>query len=432
MPTNTYVALRTQTVAVATGAVTLDLTGISGYTDLVLVINGTIASPGNYTLRFNSDTGSNYSDTVLFGDGSTAGSNRRSSQTVGYIGNGSTVIGTTIAHIMNYSNATTFKTILSRSNVTDQRAESRIVLWRNTAAITSVTVFADGQNMSIGTTISLYGIKAVQVYTPSTIPSSLNVGDQILVPYTGSATTLSIPAGVNTMRIELAGACGGGETQPIGSYGGYVAGDYFIGGSALTMYAYVGGRGAQRADTNRAGGFNGGGSASLSPSGGAEYTSGSGGGATDIRVGGTALANRIFVAGGGGGGGENTYQNGGFGGYTEGNPGVGTSTPNPFSGARGLGGTQSAGGAGGAGATDGSPAGQAGSLGQGGNGAQGAYGASGGGGGGYYGGGGGGGANNGGAVGGGGGSSFLGSLTNTTFINGSNNNHGFALLTKVS
>jgi len=428
---NTYVALKTETVAVATPSITFDLTGITGYTDLVLVINGTIASPGNYALRFNSDTGSNYSDTVLFGNGSTPGSNRRSSQTLGYIGNGSTVIATNTAHIMNYSNTTTFKTILSRSNSTDQRVESRVVLWRNTNAITSVIVTADGQNMSIGTTLSLYGIASNAVYTPSTIPASLNIGDQIYVPYTGSATTLSIPAGVNTMRLELAGACGGGSDNPIGPFGGYVAGDYTIGGSALTMYAYVGGKGAQRADTNRAGGFNGGGSASLSPNGGAEYTSGSGGGATDIRVGGTALANRIFVAGGGGGGGgENTFQSGGFGAHPTGNPGAGEVTANPFSGTRGLGGTQSAGGAGGAGATDGSPAGQAGSLGQGGNGAQGLFGASGGGGGGYY--GGGGGANNGGAVGGGGGSSFLGSLTNTTVVNGTNPDHGFAVLTKLS
>jgi hypothetical protein len=156
---STYDKIEAQTLASATNSVTF--TSISGtYTDLVLIINGTMNSSGNYSLRFNSDTASNYSDTVLFGDGSSAGSNRRSSQTVGYIGVGGTTIGTTTAQIMNYSNATTYKTTLSRSNVTDQRTETRVVLWRSTAAITSVTVFTDAQNMSIGTTLTLYGIKA--------------------------------------------------------------------------------------------------------------------------------------------------------------------------------------------------------------------------------------------------------------------------------
>jgi hypothetical protein len=442
MPTNTYVELRKETVGTATSSVTLSLSGITGYSDLVLVCNAQSASGSAQNLLFqlNGDNGSGnlYSSTWMTGNGSSPGSSRLADRTTGLLDNsGYAPVGSgfnnIVAHFNSYSNSTTYKTVLSRAGSAATGTDLVASLWRNTAPITSIKLFFVSNNISVGSTFSLYGIKATQVYTPSTIPTSLSIGDQILVPYTGSATTLSIPAGINTMRIELAGACGGGSGNPIGPYGAYVAGDYTIGGSALTMYAYVGGKGAQRADTNRAGGFNGGGSASLSPNGGAEYTSGSGGGATDIRVGGTELANRIFVAGGGGGGGgDNTYQSGGYGGYTEGNPGSGETVPNPFSGARGLGGTQSAGGAGGAGASDGSPAGQAGSLGQGGNGAQGSYGASGGGGGGYYGGGGGGGANNGGSVGGGGGSSFLGSLTNTTFINGSNNNNGYALLTKLS
>jgi hypothetical protein len=441
MPTNTYVELKKEVVTGSpVTSVTFDLAGVSGYTDLVLVTSLKITSGGatNNRLSFNNDTGANYSNTILYGTGTTAGSYRSSNLTGGSIIDDvtSTEFSATIHHIMNYANTTTYKTTVGRSSPVGSSVQSNVGMWRNTNAITSITLTAGSSTFVVGSTLSLYGIKAVQVYTPSTIPASLNIGDQIRVPYTGSATTLSIPAGVNTMRLELAGACGGGdESNPIGPWGGYVAGDYTIGGSALTMYAYIGGKGAPRTDSNISGGFNGGGSAFGSPNGNIGYCQGSGGGGTDIRVGGTALANRIFVAGGGGGGTGSSYQGGAFGGYPDGakgGPTTANGAPNSFSGAGGLGGTQSAGGAGGLGATDGSPAGQAGSLGTGGNGAQGTYGQGGGGGGGYYGGGGGGGANNGSGSSGGAGSSFLGSLTNTTFINGSNNNHGYAILTKVS
>jgi len=59
---NTYVALRTETVATATPSVTF--TSIpQGYTDLVLVIsNATTTVTGySYTYSLNNDTGSNYS-----------------------------------------------------------------------------------------------------------------------------------------------------------------------------------------------------------------------------------------------------------------------------------------------------------------------------------------------------------------------------------
>lgn len=63
------------------------------------------------------------------------------------------------------------------------------------------------------------------------------------------------------------------------------------------------------------GGYNGGGNAS--------YRGGTGGGATDIRINGTTLYDRVIVAGGGGG--ANTAANGGNGGGTSGKNGTLTS-----------------------------------------------------------------------------------------------------------
>ncbi|WZU01232.1 glycine-rich protein [Erysipelothrix sp. D19-032] len=73
-----------------------------------------------------------------------------------------------------------------------------------------------------------------------------------------------------------------------GGKGGYAAGDVFL-EAGTEMYVTVGGGEAKSR------GYNGGGSAWTSVSGGSY-----GGGASDIRVGGTGLFNRILVAGGGG------------------------------------------------------------------------------------------------------------------------------------
>ncbi len=70
--------------------------------------------------------------------------------------------------------------------------------------------------------------------------------------------------------------------------------------SGQTLSIYVGGQG-QLLSTGSAGGFNGGGASQTIISRQINFR-GSGGGATDIRLGGENLANRIIVAGGGGAG----------------------------------------------------------------------------------------------------------------------------------
>jgi hypothetical protein len=68
--------------------------------------------------------------------------------------------GNIIINVLNYSNSTTYKTTIDRSN-TDTYVNSYVNLWRNTAAITSIKVGASGTyTMSAGTVITLYGIKA--------------------------------------------------------------------------------------------------------------------------------------------------------------------------------------------------------------------------------------------------------------------------------
>jgi hypothetical protein len=168
MATNTYVALQTVTVLSPTTSVNFNLSGVTGYTDLVLVIaNGSTNNPTNHTYQFNGDggTGSLYSTTWLTGNGSAAVSNRHSNDTSilpdynGYMNSTSNV--NTISHFMNYSNNTTYKTVLSRSNNAAIGTDATVGLWRNTNAITSIQVISGSINtFNTGVTLSIYGIKA--------------------------------------------------------------------------------------------------------------------------------------------------------------------------------------------------------------------------------------------------------------------------------
>ena len=79
---NTYVAIATNTLGSAAASVTFS--SIPGtYTDLVIVTQAISATADNVGIRFNSDSGSNYSQTWLSGNGTSAISSRYSSSTSG-------------------------------------------------------------------------------------------------------------------------------------------------------------------------------------------------------------------------------------------------------------------------------------------------------------------------------------------------------------
>lgn len=158
----TYEPIASQTVA-AGGVASVEFTSIpSTYTDLRLVVAGTYESSLNIAnLTFNSDTGSNYSDTFLAGDGSAASSDRQSGEARIRTGQFSTGQGIAIHDIMSYSNTNVFKTVLIASALPGTNLFRWVGLWRSTAAIDTVKVAAfAGLEFAEGTTFSLYGIKA--------------------------------------------------------------------------------------------------------------------------------------------------------------------------------------------------------------------------------------------------------------------------------
>jgi|688.fasta_scaffold67439_6 hypothetical protein len=156
----TYEPIATNTLGSATSSVTFSSIP-STYTDLILVFGGSVSAFGNLRIQVNSDTGSNYSWTRLLGDGSTASSDRGSAQTFINIAILDTnTIGNSIVHLQNYSNTTTYKTVLTRGNSTGTYLGANVALWRSTSAINSITVLTSTGNINSSTVISLYGIKA--------------------------------------------------------------------------------------------------------------------------------------------------------------------------------------------------------------------------------------------------------------------------------
>ena len=162
---NTYTAIATQTLGSTSSLVTFSSIA-STYTDLVLVMNGKLSTTSAHIrIRFNGDTGSNYSNTYIDGDGTTAQSTRLSNQTSGQLDwdaywDATAFDGMILTQIMNYSNSTTYKSYLARAGRAARSTDATVGLWRSTSAITSVSVFPTADTFAAGSTFTLYGITA--------------------------------------------------------------------------------------------------------------------------------------------------------------------------------------------------------------------------------------------------------------------------------
>jgi len=157
--TATYSLIESQTLGSTATSVTFS--SIPGtYTDLIMVAQvrmTTSADAITYTL--NSDTtGTNYSQTGMGGDGSTAYSYRQNLNTLGSIN--STALSTIIINFQDYSNSTTYKTTLARVGSAAQDTRAIASLWRNTAAVTSIALGTYSSTFVAGSTFKLYGIQA--------------------------------------------------------------------------------------------------------------------------------------------------------------------------------------------------------------------------------------------------------------------------------
>jgi hypothetical protein len=166
------------TVTAAGGESTLSFTSIpQTYKHLQIRGLGKSLSPYGISgdiIRFNSDSGANYTKHYFYGNGSSVGStgsaSQTSAQTDGYsVGtSGSTYTnyyGAIILDIIDYSSTTKYKTLRSQAgfdvNTLAFTGDVYIMsnLWLNTAAITSITMSdSSGLLYGAGATFALYGI----------------------------------------------------------------------------------------------------------------------------------------------------------------------------------------------------------------------------------------------------------------------------------
>lgn len=167
--TATYALIDSYTV---TGSNLSGLTGVTftnipnTYTDLILVQNCETTAAAIALIRVGKgviDTGSAYSRTDIAGDGSTATSHRTSNTTAisTQYAHNAAIRTTHIYHFLDYSNTTTFKTMLARHTNSFFGTEATVGLWRNATNIEMIQVFLDrAESYVVGSTFKLYGIQA--------------------------------------------------------------------------------------------------------------------------------------------------------------------------------------------------------------------------------------------------------------------------------
>ena len=162
----TYEPIATTTLGSDAASITFSSIS-SAYTDIIAIGRMVATSGGsnNVRMRFNGDSGNNYSLTWLYGDGTSAGSTRNTSVsgiTMSYPNSSNGINPEFIVHIQNYSNSTTYKTALVRNSWAGSNgaASAQVGLWQNTSAINQISFHTTNTNLGAGMIISLYGIAA--------------------------------------------------------------------------------------------------------------------------------------------------------------------------------------------------------------------------------------------------------------------------------
>lgn len=160
----TYEPIATTTLGSAVE--TFSLTSIpSTYTDLKLIVVGT-PTLDNYIMRFqinNVTSGGSYSQTALYGNGTSATSARGTNQDqldLSYTGSSNTYPSFFEVDFLSYAGSTNKTCLISSS--TDKNGSGAIFksvgLFTSTSAISSIQLYALATTWKIGTTATLYGI----------------------------------------------------------------------------------------------------------------------------------------------------------------------------------------------------------------------------------------------------------------------------------
>jgi hypothetical protein len=160
----TYEKIQSTTLSSANSTITFSSIPAT-YTDLRLVVVP-VGATGDLRIRFNSNTGSNYSNMYLAGTGTETNSgtylNATSMILTNYNTMSSTVPDMRSLDLFSYAGST-YKTGLINEFVGRNGSGSIAIavgLWRQTDAINRMDLFTVGTEFQSGTTATIYGIKA--------------------------------------------------------------------------------------------------------------------------------------------------------------------------------------------------------------------------------------------------------------------------------
>jgi hypothetical protein len=167
--TNSYESIATVTVG-ALGTDSISFTSIpSTYKHLQVrwIARDTTSNLGYAFLRFNSDSGSNYSYHTLFGDGSSVGVDTGSSQTnavAGLYGGTANIFAANVLDILDYADTNKYKTtrVLDGFDVNGSGGYVEFTSsgWRSTVAVNELSIRAQaGKAFNQYSHFALYGIK---------------------------------------------------------------------------------------------------------------------------------------------------------------------------------------------------------------------------------------------------------------------------------
>ena len=150
MPTPTYTALANITLGSSASSVTFSSIPAT-YRDLILTLNGVGTGAAPLRLRYNADSGSNYTYVGTSNVYSEAGTTTSACQFFDIDTNRYFYQ----CQIMDYSATDKQKTTITRGRREPHMEANR---WANTAAITSISVSTPSNAMAAGFTITLFGI----------------------------------------------------------------------------------------------------------------------------------------------------------------------------------------------------------------------------------------------------------------------------------
>jgi hypothetical protein len=156
MPTPTYTPLATVTLGTAAASVTFSSIPAT-YRDLILVASlSSSTNDNNLAISLNSST-ANFSRVIAYGSSAGIASGSFSDNVVGYV---TTTLGSQKIDFMDYSATDKHKTILSRSDHQSFITMMTAARWASTSAITTIGLSISSNNITTGSTFSLYGVIA--------------------------------------------------------------------------------------------------------------------------------------------------------------------------------------------------------------------------------------------------------------------------------